>query len=169
MSCMTIFGVSGADFEEMSMASVANHTCLTTNGGTNGTVVVDLSTAAGHKATNNGALRGNYNRDRNKTIPLLHVHAAHHHHHHHTSSNHNNHNSHHHHHNNHHHPHSLLNSTNGSTSNNGGTTTTGPMGVAGTNIVIASTAGGGISAGMINNSNGRAHVGRRVSSPVGPT
>ncbi|CAL8143759.1 unnamed protein product [Orchesella dallaii] len=105
----------GADFEEMSMASVANHTCLTTNGGPNGTVVVDLS---GQKPN---ALRGNF-RERNKTIPMLHVHAHHHHHHHHNNSN--------------------GNATSNNSNNN---------------------------ASMINNSNGRAHVGRRVSSPVGPT
>lgn len=156
------------------MASVANHTCLTTNGGTNGTVVVDLSSGLG-KANNNGALRGNnYNRERNKTIPLLHVHAHHHHH-----SHHNNHNlSHHHHHHSHnHHNHNnhLVhnNSSNGSATNNGGggsaTNTTGPVGVVSPNITIATTGSGPIATSMINNSNGRAHVGRRVSSPVGPT
>lgn len=148
------------------MASVANHTCLTTNGGTNGTVVVDLS--SGHKPTN-GALRGNnnynHNRERNKTIPLLHVHAHHHHH-----SHHNNHNNHHHHHHHNHHNNHLLNNCNGSGgTNNGATTTTVPVGVVSPSIAITAPSSAPIATSMINNSNGRAHVGRRVSSPVGPT
>jgi hypothetical protein len=54
------------DFEEVSLASMANHTCISTNGGGNGTVIVDLS---GEKPR--GA-RGGYGRERNKTIPILH-------------------------------------------------------------------------------------------------
>jgi len=56
----------GGDFEEMSLGSMANHTCITTNGGMgNGTVIVDLS---GEKPKNVRT----YGRERNKTIPILH-------------------------------------------------------------------------------------------------
>lgn len=64
---------AGGDMEEMSLASMGNHTCIThttTNGVTrNGsTMLVDLS---GEKPKH---LRNHYNRDRNKTIPILHNH-----------------------------------------------------------------------------------------------
>lgn len=54
--------VAGGDFEEVSMASMANQTCITSNGGTrNGTVLVDLS----------GEKPKNIRRER-KTIPSVH-------------------------------------------------------------------------------------------------
>ncbi|XP_035705474.1 FMRFamide receptor isoform X2 [Folsomia candida] len=58
----------GGEFEEMSLASMANHTCITTSNGItgNGTMLVDLS--GGERPKH---LRNPY-RERNKTIPILH-------------------------------------------------------------------------------------------------